>query len=100
MKQIGAIVNAVFVFVTFFIGLPGAFDPLNRLWLKIQGWMTIVCAVFSLILGLDIWFQTLTTRARLDTAWGTQTPQMQSLLQQKVFVAYLSSLNSSTIRKK
>jgi hypothetical protein len=90
MKQTGAIINAVLVFVTFVIGLPGAFDPLSRLWLKLQGWMTVVCATFTLILGLDIWFQTLTTRARLDTAWGTQSHHMQSLLQQKVMQLSLS----------
>jgi len=79
----GAIVNAVFVFATFVLGLPGAFDPLSRLGLKLQGWMVVVCAIFTLALGLDIWAQTLTTRATLGSMWGKQTALMQSLLQQE-----------------
>lgn len=38
----------------------------------------------TLILGLDIWFSTLQTRASLGIMWGQQTSHMQSLLQQKV----------------
>ena len=58
--------------------------PGNRIWLKIHGWMVVVCAWFTLILGLIIWFDTLRTRSNLSTVWAQQTPQVQSLLQQKV----------------
>lgn len=35
------------------------------------------------MLGLEIWFETLNTRANLLTVWSNQTAETQSLLQQK-----------------
>jgi len=58
--------------------------PDNRFWLKIQGWLVLVCATFTLVLGVIVWFTTLRTRAELDTVWGQQSAAMQSMLQQKV----------------
>lgn len=80
----GAIVNAIFVFITFVMSLLGIMLPGNRFWLKCHGYFVWFCAIFTMILGLDLWFQTLQTRANLDTLWGKQTAQTQSLLQQKV----------------
>ena len=57
--------------------------PTNRSFLKIHGYAVVFCAIFTLVVGLDIWFQTLNTRANLATVWGNQTTEMQSLLQQK-----------------
>ncbi|KAJ9204601.1 hypothetical protein DTO166G4_7509 [Paecilomyces variotii] len=79
----GAIVNAIFVFITFVMSLLGIMLPGNRFWLKCHGYFVWFCAIFTMILGLDLWFQTLQTRANLDTLWGKQTAQTQSLLQQK-----------------
>jgi uncharacterized membrane protein HdeD (DUF308 family) len=58
--------------------------PDSRFWLKLQGWMMLVCAIFTLVLGVIVWFETLETRAELGTVWGQQTTAMQSLLQQRV----------------
>lgn len=58
--------------------------PDNRRWLKIHGWMVVVCALFTLVLGLDIWFHTLKTRAYLNVIWADQPPRTQSLLQRSV----------------
>lgn len=44
----------------------------------------MVCALFTLVLGLSEWLQTLTTRANLETIWGQQNNVTQSILQQKV----------------
>lgn len=68
----------------FLISLPAFARPTSRAWLKAHGWLAIVCALFTLVLGLREWISTLTTRANLGTIWGQQSPQTQSLLQQKV----------------
>jgi len=77
------VINAIFVFVTFLVSLPALALPSNRTFLKIQGWGVVFCAFFTLVLGLFIWFDTLQTRKNLSLIWGTQSMQVQSLLQQK-----------------
>jgi hypothetical protein len=77
------VVNAIFVFITFLISLPALFLPTNRGWLRAQGALIIICAIFTLGLGVAIWIETLQTRHNLSLLWGRETPQIQSLLQQK-----------------
>ncbi|KAF9738297.1 hypothetical protein PMIN06_012726 [Paraphaeosphaeria minitans] len=79
----GGVVNAVFIFVTFLLSLPALFLPANRGWLRTQGWLVIVCATFTLGLGLAVWIDTLETRAHLGELWQREAPLIQSLLQQK-----------------
>lgn len=76
--------NAIFIFVTFLLSLPALFLPTNRGWLRTQGWLVIVCATFTLGLGLAVWVETLQTRQNLSNLWGRETALTQSLLQQKV----------------
>lgn len=59
------------------------FLPTNRGWLRAQGWLVVLCATFTLGLGVAIWVETLQTRQRLNVLWGRETPLIQSLLQQK-----------------
>jgi len=80
----GAIANAIMIFVTFLISLPAIAIPTTRGWLKLFGYMVTVCAVFSLVLGLDVWFDTLKTRANLSVTWNLQPLTSQSLLQQEL----------------
>lgn len=77
------VVNSIFVFVTFLYSLPALFLPQNRGWLRAQGWLVVVCATFTLGLGLSVWVETLQTRKNLGIVWGRETPLVQSLLQQK-----------------
>jgi hypothetical protein len=81
------VVNAIFVFATFLLSLPALFLPTNRGWLRAQGWLVVVCATFTLGLGVAIWVETLQTRHNLSVLWGRESPQIQSLLQQKVRMA-------------
>jgi hypothetical protein len=81
---VAGVVNAIFVFVTFLLSLPAMFLPTNRGWLRTQGWLVVVCATFTLGLGIAIWLETLETRRNLSVLWGRETPLIQSLLQQKV----------------
>jgi len=78
-----AIGNAVMVFFTFLITVPAIVMPMTRGWLKFGGYMTVVCAVFTMIIGLDIWFMTLRSRRNLSQIWNLQPSATQSLLQQK-----------------
>jgi hypothetical protein len=63
--------------------------PTSRGWLKIHGYMVVVCMVFTLVIGLDIWFETLKTRENLSQLWNRQPNSVQSLLQQEVSPSYL-----------
>ena len=58
--------------------------PTTRTWLKIHGYLTVVCAIFSMILGLAIWYETLRTRENLGNIWNKQPAATQSLVQQTV----------------
>ncbi|TVY49689.1 hypothetical protein LOCC1_G000241 [Lachnellula occidentalis] len=86
-----AVGNAVMVFVTFLISVPAMVMPTTRGWLKFHGYMTVVCALFTMIIGLDIWFDTLKTRKNLALVWKQQPATSQSLLQQEV--CYFTMLN-------
>lgn len=82
--SLAGVVNAIFVFVTFLLSLPALFLPTNRSWLRTQGWLVVVCATFTLGLGIAIWLETLETRRNLSVLWGRETPLIQSLLQRRV----------------
>jgi hypothetical protein len=84
MKGTAAIANAVIIFVTFLFSVPAVIMPMTRGWLKMHGYMVVFCTLFSLILGLDIWFDTLQTRSNLLADWSAQSASTQSLLQQNV----------------
>jgi len=77
------IANGAMVIATFLLILPAIAIPTSTTWLKIHGWLVVVCAIFTLCLGLNEWLQTLRTRAQLSIIWGQQTVAMQSMLQQK-----------------
>ncbi|KAK7952331.1 uncharacterized protein PG986_008059 [Apiospora aurea] len=74
------IANAVMVFVNFALTLPALATPARGL-LKTAGYMIAINAVFSLIIGLDLWITTLKTKQEFSEIWVSQTPEVQSLLQ-------------------
>ncbi|EEH06334.1 tetraspanin [Histoplasma capsulatum G186AR] len=78
-----AIVNAGFIFFTFIISLPAIMLGTVRVWLKIHGWFVVASGIFTLCLGLSIWFETLKTRSKLEIMWNAQPAAIQSLLQQR-----------------
>lgn len=82
--RIAAVGNAVMVFITFLISVPAMIMPMTRGWLKFHGYTVVVCALFTWVIGLDIWFDTLTTRKNLSIVWNEQPAPTQSLLQQGV----------------
>ncbi|KAB5560143.1 hypothetical protein GE09DRAFT_80399 [Coniochaeta sp. 2T2.1] len=74
------IVNAVFIFITFLVTVPGIVMP-QRVWLKLGVSMTVVSAVFSMILGLWLWIMTLKTKESFHALWITQPASVQDLMQ-------------------
>ena len=81
VRELATLVNAIFVFATFLTALPAFLLPLNRLVLKIHGWLIVTCAIFTMVLGLILWFDTLKTKANLNSLWGQQSQSDQSMLQ-------------------
>lgn len=69
--------------ITFVLTLPALATP-ARGWLKFSGWMIVVTALFSLIIGLDLWIITLKTKQEFANIWTSQTPEVQELLQTTV----------------
>lgn len=78
-----AIGNAAIVFFTFLMTVPGIVMPMTRGWLKFSGYMTVLSALFTMIIGLTIWFETLTTRGNFSNVWNGLPSTTQSLLQQR-----------------
>ncbi|KAL2136052.1 hypothetical protein VTI74DRAFT_5632 [Chaetomium olivicolor] len=74
------IVNAVFIFVTFLMTLPGLATS-SRKWLKLAGYMAVFCSIFTMILGLILWIQTLKTRGDFAPLFSAQTDEVKSLMQ-------------------
>jgi hypothetical protein len=83
-RDVASIGNAVVVFVTFLASVPAMVMPMTRGWLKFQGYMTVICALYTMILGLTLWFQTLRTRENLSSVWIAQPNSTQSLIQQEL----------------
>lgn len=82
--SVAAIANSVLVFFTFLVSVPAMVAPMTRGWLKFHGYLVVVCAIFTMLIGLTIWFDTLKTRQNLSDIWNVQPNTTQSLLQQRV----------------
>jgi hypothetical protein len=90
MMMAAAIVNAIFIFITFLFSVPAMVMPMTRGWLKLHGVMVVFCAMFTLVLGLDIWFGTLQTRTNLMNVFSSQPDSTRSLVQQSVRETYFN----------
>ncbi|KAI4176776.1 MAG: hypothetical protein LQ348_005944 [Seirophora lacunosa] len=79
----GALADAGLIFATFVVSLPALIFTNNRIWLKVHSWMVLVCILLTLVIGLEVWFSTLKTRANLAIMWSKESPQIQHLLQER-----------------
>ncbi len=52
-----------------------------RGWLTVSGYMILFTALFSLVIGLDLWILTLSTKEQFAVLWSQQTSQSQDLMQ-------------------
>jgi len=78
------IVNAGFVFFAFLVSIPGLVLPSTRGWLKLLGALVLINALFTMIIGLDIWFHTLKTRSEFSSVYAALPKASQSLMQQSL----------------
>lgn len=78
-----SMVNAGLMFLSFLISVPAMFKKQNLVLLQIHAWTIVACAVFTLGIGLEIWFSTLKTRSNLEPLWNRQSTFVQSMLQFK-----------------
>ncbi|KAK7894124.1 hypothetical protein LTR67_006827 [Exophiala xenobiotica] len=76
-------INAIIMFFTFLLSVPALFMQRNRVWLKVHAAGVIVAALMTLSIGLAIWFSTLEIHKNLTPVWMRQSPNVQSMLQQK-----------------
>lgn len=74
------IINAIIIFVTFVITLPGLITP-ARSWLKLSGILITVCGLFTLCIGIFLWILTLRTKEDFLAIWIAQPPAVQDLMQ-------------------
>ncbi|KAI4273049.1 MAG: hypothetical protein LQ337_004893 [Flavoplaca oasis] len=78
-----ALFDAGLIFFTFLVSIFGLIFTTKRAWLKVHCWMVLGCIIVTLVIGLQIWFSTLKTRANLAVMWDAESPQMQDLLQER-----------------
>ncbi|KAL2758575.1 hypothetical protein ACRALDRAFT_2040728 [Sodiomyces alcalophilus JCM 7366] len=74
------IANAVFIFITFVLTLPGIITP-TRGWLKLSGFLIVFCALFTLCIGVFLWILTLRMQDRFLDIWTDQNDGVRSLMQ-------------------
>lgn len=78
-----SMVNAGIMIVAFLISVPAIFKRQNLILLQTQAWLIVGCAIFTLGIGLKIWFSTLETRNNFEPMWNRQGTFVQSILQFK-----------------
>lgn len=75
--------NSGVMFLAFLISLPAIFRKRSIFLLQVHAWLIVVAALFTLGIGLEIWFSTLQARRNLAPVWNRQSTFVQSMLQFK-----------------
>ncbi|KAJ6261271.1 hypothetical protein Dda_3940 [Drechslerella dactyloides] len=85
--------NGILSAVTFLLSLPALALPMSLVWLRVHGWFVMICAIYSLVLGILVWVDTLTERAAMFEAWKAIGPAVQTFLQERFqCCGYLSAM--------
>src|SRR5271170_1362238 len=63
-------INAIFIFATFILSIPAMASTTRRTILRCHGYAVVFCAVFSMLIGLVIWFETLKTQSNMAALWA------------------------------
>ncbi|KAI0125223.1 tetraspanin [Xylariales sp. AK1849] len=74
------VANGAFTLFIFLVTLPALATP-SRGWLKFVGYLVVADALFTMIIGLDLWIITLRTKQEFSQIWIAQTAQVQDLMQ-------------------
>lgn len=78
------IVNGAFVIASFVATLPGLLMPTTRSWLKAAMYFITFCGLFSLVLGVDLWLQTLKIGNNFANVYVDLDTDQQDLIQTSV----------------
>lgn len=78
-----SMINSGLMFFAFLISLPAIFRKRSIFLLQLHAWLIVAAALFTLGIGLEIWFSTLQARRNLAPVWNRQTTFVQSMLQFK-----------------
>lgn len=80
------IVDAIIIFISVALAIPAFFSPSSKVgkyMLTAHAYIALIAAIYTLGLGLRIWFSTLQSKAGLAPVWAAQIPSTQTLLQHK-----------------
>lgn len=80
------IVDSIIIFVCIALAIPAFFSPSSKIGkhlLTAHAYLALVAAIYTLGLGLRIWFSTLQSKAGLAPVWNSQIDSTQTLLQKK-----------------
>lgn len=77
------IANAVLMFATFLLIVPGLVTPTRGL-LKFAGGAIALCSIFTLCIGVFLWVLTLNTKAAFLSDWKGQSQDIQGLMENSV----------------
>ncbi|EFQ98335.1 tetraspanin [Nannizzia gypsea CBS 118893] len=80
---IPSLANAISVFATFLCSIPVIVFPQSGRWLQVHGWLLVFTGIFTLSLGLSVWYEALRTRSTLQPMWSRETGDIQGLLQKR-----------------
>ncbi|KAI1181302.1 tetraspanin [Nemania sp. FL0916] len=72
--------NGIFTFVAFACTLP-ALATNSRSWLKAAAFLVVVDAIFTLVIGLDLWIFTLRIKDTFSKLWLAQPAEVQGFMQ-------------------
>lgn len=80
------IVDSLIIFTSVALAIPAFFSASSKLgkyMLTAHAYLALIAIVYTLGLGLRIWFSTLQSKAGLAPVWNAQIPSTQTLLQKK-----------------
>ncbi|GAP92765.1 putative tetraspanin [Rosellinia necatrix] len=72
--------NGIFTFFAFALTLP-ALATNSRTWLKVAAFFIVVDAIFTLVIGLELWILTLRIKDTFGKIWIQQPLEVQGLMQ-------------------
>ncbi|EEQ27704.1 tetraspanin [Microsporum canis CBS 113480] len=78
-----SLANAICVFATFLCSIPVIVFPQQGRWLQVHGWLLVFTGIFTLSLGLSVWYEALMTRSTLQPMWSRESGEVQGLLQKR-----------------
>ena len=77
------VINAGCILATFLVTLVGFLTP-GRGWLKISGYLVMLCGLFTMCIGVFLWVMTLRLKENFASVYTAQDASVQELIQTSV----------------